>query len=180
MPRNNGRDRGTGLLPVLLLACGAALLPPAVANAAPRLVLQITVDALRGDLVQRNEHNMGKDGFRYLLRHGVSYSNANYQHSNTETVVGHSSLATGTTPALHGMVGNVWFDKEAGRLVYNVEDDRYHLLSSNADVNKSSEIDPTQRVALADGRSPAPCSPLPSATSWPTPPRARQRFSPYR
>ena len=154
MPRNNGRDRGTGLLPVLLLACGAALLPPAVANAAPRLVLQITVDALRGDLVQRNEHNMGKDGFRYLLRHGVSYSNANYQHSNTETVVGHSSLATGTTPALHGMVGNVWFDKEAGRLVYNVEDDRYHLLSSNADVDKSSEIDPTQRVALADGRSP--------------------------
>ena len=38
--------------------------------------------------------------------------------------------------------------------MYNVEDSRYHLLGSNADVDKSSEIDPTQRVALADGRSP--------------------------
>jgi len=120
----------------------------------PRLILQITVDALRGDLPQRHLHNMGKGGFRYLFDEGVHYSNAHYQHGNTETIVGHSSLATGTTPALHGMVGNVWFDKDAGRLIYNVEDDRYHLLSSNADVDRSTEIDPTQRVALADGRSP--------------------------
>jgi predicted AlkP superfamily pyrophosphatase or phosphodiesterase len=154
MRRHNRLGGGTGLAQTLLLACCAACLPAAGANAAPRLVLQITVDALRGDMVQRQEHNMGQDGFRYLLRQGVYYSNANYQHSNTETVVGHSSLATGTTPALHGMVGNVWFDKDAGRLIYNVEDDRYHLLSDNADVDKSSEIDPTQRVALADGRSP--------------------------
>ena len=52
------------------------------------------------------------------------------------------------------MVGNIWFDRDEKRLVYNVEDSRYHLLGSNADVDKSSEIDPTQRVALADGRSP--------------------------
>ncbi len=99
-------------------------------------------------------HNMGKGGFRYLLRQGSALQQCQLPARNTETIVGHSSLATGTTPALHGMVGNVWFDKDAGRLIYNVEDDRYHLLSSNADVDKSSEIDPTQRVALADGRSP--------------------------
>lgn len=127
---------------------------PVISADAPRLVLQITVDALRGDLPQRHLHNMGKGGFRYLFDHGMYYSNAHYEHGNTETIVGHSSLATGAPPALHGMVGNVWFDKDAGRLVYNVEDGRYHLLSSNADVDKSSEIDPTQRVALADGRSP--------------------------
>jgi predicted AlkP superfamily pyrophosphatase or phosphodiesterase len=121
---------------------------------APRLVLQITVDALRGDLPQHYLANMGEGGFRYLFNNGVYYSNANYEHGNTETIVGHSSLATGTTPALHGMVGNVWFDKGAQRLIYNVEDSRYHLLSSNADVDKSTEIDPTQRTAKADGRSP--------------------------
>lgn len=154
MPRHLRSNRGISAAQTLLLACCAACIPAAVANDAPRLVLQITVDALRGDLVQRNAHNMDKGGFHYLLRHGVYYRNANYQHSNTETIVGHSSLATGTTPALHGMVGNVWFDKDAGRLIYNVEDDRYHLLSSNADVDKSNEIDPTQRVALVDGRSP--------------------------
>lgn len=85
-----------------------------------RLVLQITVDALRGDLPQRHLSKMGKGGFRYLIDHGVSYTNAHYEHGNTETVVGHSSLATGTIPAIHGMVGNLWFDRHAGHLVYNV------------------------------------------------------------
>jgi predicted AlkP superfamily pyrophosphatase or phosphodiesterase len=141
-------------LPATLCAACLALLPALAAAEPPRLILQITVDALRGDLAQRHLHNMGKDGFRYLFDKGVHYANANYQHGNTETVVGHTSLATGTTPALHGMVGNVWFDKDAGRLIYNVEDDRYHLLGSGADVDKNTEIDPTQRVALADGRSP--------------------------
>ncbi len=141
---------------VPLFAVCVALLPcsASAADQPPRLVLQITVDALRGDLPRRFLPNMGEGGFRYLIDKGVHYSNAHYEHGNTETIVGHSSLATGTTPALHGMVGNVWFDKDAGRLIYNVEDDRYHLLSANADVDKSTEIDPTQRAAQADGRSP--------------------------
>ena len=49
---------------------------------------------------------------------GIYYTNAHYQHANTETIVGH---ATGTFPSQHGMVGNVWFDREAGELAYNIE-----------------------------------------------------------
>ncbi len=65
----------------------------------PRLVLQITVDALRGDLPGRYAHLFGDGGFRYLMDQGVNYTNAQYQHANTETIVGHVSLATGTVPA---------------------------------------------------------------------------------
>ncbi len=150
-PKHNPRLLIALLAGNLVLCTNAALAkePPT-----PRLILQVTVDALRGDLPQRHLHNMGKGGFRYLFDNGVHFSNAHYEHANTETVVGHSSLATGATPALHGMIGNVWFDKDSERLVYNVEDARYHLLSENADVDKSTELDPTQRVATADGRSP--------------------------
>lgn len=127
-----------------------------LSTAAPdiRLVLQITVDQLRGDLPLRHMKQFRKGGFKYLKNNGVWYTNANYQHANTETVVGHASLATGATPAIHGMVGNVWLDRDTGKLVYNVEDSRYSLLSFNADVDKANEIDPTQRVANSDGRSP--------------------------
>jgi len=86
---------------------------------------------------------------------GVNYTNAHYQHANTETIVGHVSLATGTVPAAHGMVGNVWFDREDGRLVYNIEDPEHHLLTAGADVDRKTEIDPTQKAAKVDGRSPA-------------------------
>ena len=126
------------------------------AQAAPeiKLVLQVTVDQLRGDLPWRHMHQFGKGGFKYLADEGIWYTNAAYQHANTETVVGHSSLATGTVPAIHGMIGNIWFDRASDALVYNVEDSNYSLLDARAGIDKSSEIDPTQRVANSDGRSP--------------------------
>lgn len=122
----------------------------------PKLVLQLTVDGLRADLLQRYKHNFGEGGFRYLMDEGSNFTNAHYQHGNTETIVGHVSLATGAPPAVHGMVGNVWYDRTLERLVYNVEDADYHMLSSGAGVDKSTEIDPTQKTAKQDGRSPSP------------------------
>ncbi|MUK69991.1 alkaline phosphatase family protein [Aliivibrio fischeri] len=122
----------------------------------PKLVLQITVDALRGDLLNRYKANFGDGGFRYLMDDGTYFTNAYYQHGNTETIVGHVSLATGAPPSVHGMVGNVWYDRSKERLVYNVEDGNYSMLTSGAGVNKSTEIDPTQKVATQDGRSPNP------------------------
>ncbi|MBW7472525.1 alkaline phosphatase family protein [Marinobacter sp. M216] len=135
-------------------------LTPGVSGAAeaggghPKLILQITVDALRADLPERYASVLGEDGFKRLWSNGITYSNANYRHANTETVVGHASLATGTVPARHGMIGNVWFDRELGRLVYNIEDARYRLLTAGADVDEQTEIDPTQKAAKVDGRSP--------------------------
>ncbi|MFV2058310.1 MAG: alkaline phosphatase family protein, partial [Thiohalomonadales bacterium] len=143
-------------LAVFVFALAALLIPATSvwAGKQPKLVLQITVDALRGDLLNRYSHVLGKGGFRYLMKRGIHYTNAHYQHANTETIVGHVSLATGTVPAVHGMVANVWFDREQGRLVYNIEDSRYRLLTSGADVDKKTEVDPTQKVAKVDGRSP--------------------------
>jgi predicted AlkP superfamily pyrophosphatase or phosphodiesterase len=135
----------------VLLAVGM----PARADEQPKLILQITVDALRGDLPGRFDGVLGDGGFRYLMEDGVHYTNAHYQHANTETIVGHVSLATGSVPAAHGMVANVWFDRELDRLVYNIEDSRYHLLTAGADVDTKTEIDPTQKAAKVDGRSPS-------------------------
>lgn len=125
------------------------------AQDAPTLILQITVDQLRGDLPTRYYDRLSEGGFKYLWESGVVYRNAHHAHANTETIVGHATLATGTHPSVHGMVGNLWFDRETGFTTYNVEDGDYRLLSRNADVDDSTEIDPTQRAARSDGRSPA-------------------------
>lgn len=53
------------------------------------------------------------------------------------------------------MVANVWFDRETNKLTYNIEDDRYHVLTKGADVDRSAEVDTTQKMASSDGRSPA-------------------------
>jgi len=119
------------------------------------LVLQITVDQLRGDLPTRYYDRFGKGGFRYLWERGTVFSNAHHAHANNETVVGHATLATGAHPADHGMIANVWFDRVSGDTTYNIEDARYRLLTAGADVDKSTEIDPTQKAARSEGRSPA-------------------------
>ncbi len=121
----------------------------------PKLVLQITVDQLRGDLPERFMDRMGEGGFKYLLANGVHFKDAHHAHANTETIVGHTTLATGANPSTHGMIGNVWLNRTTGYLEYNVEDPRYTLLSADADVNKATEIDPTQKKARSSGRSPA-------------------------
>jgi predicted AlkP superfamily pyrophosphatase or phosphodiesterase len=121
----------------------------------PKLILQITVDQLRGDLPGRYLDRMGEGGFRYLMQQGVWYANAHHAHANTETVVGHTTLATGTDPAAHGMVANVWLDRKTGKLAYNTQDNRYRILTPGADVDKAHELDPTQKLASTDGRSPA-------------------------
>ncbi len=121
----------------------------------PRLILQITVDQFRGELPFKYLDRLGPGGLRYLIDNGVVYTDAHHQHANTETIVGHATLATGAQPSEHGMIGNVWFDHETGKLTYNIEDDRYHLLTSGAGVDQDTEIDPTQAVASSDGRSPS-------------------------
>jgi hypothetical protein len=124
-------------------------------EATPKLILQITVDQLRADLPRRYMSKMGEGGFKYLYDNGIVYEDAHYAHSNTETIVGHATLATGAHPSVHGLVGNVWYDRSTNEMTYNVEDARYPLLGDGGKIDKSTEVDPTQKVARSDGRSPA-------------------------
>lgn len=119
-----------------------------------RLVLQITVDGLRGDLLDRYRVGFDEGGFNSLLGRGIVYTNAHYSHANTETIVGHATLATGTFPSLHGMVGNVWFDREAAELAYNIEDPDSPLLPTREDQTVAAQVDPAQKQARTQGRSP--------------------------
>ena len=145
-------------LSLLAISTSIALFPmlstQAIAQDAPKLVVQITVDALRADLPMRYLQNMGEGGFRYLLDEGVHYTNAHFEHANTETIVGHVALATGAPPSVNGMIGNVWYDRSLERLVYNIEDPNYNLLTQGGGVDSNTEIDTTQKAANSDGRSP--------------------------
>ncbi len=143
------------ILTMLLLLAAVNANGQSTHTGSPKLILQITVDQLRGDMPASVYDRLGKGGFRYLYEKGVVYENAHHRHANTETVVGHATLATGADPADHGMIANLWFDQELGRVVYNIEDDRYSLVGEGGGVDKDVEMDPTQKVARSDGRSPA-------------------------
>jgi len=128
---------------------GAADNPPGI-----KLVLQITVDGLRADLLTRYQNQMADDGFLLLRDQGTSFSNVHYQHANTETIVGHATLATGAQPAVHGMTGNVWFDEQTSELAYNIEDAAAPILPVRDEIMSGDQVDPAQQLARTAGRSP--------------------------
>ena len=119
-----------------------------------KLVLQITIDGLRADLIDRYQDRFMDGGFNYLLSKGAVYTNAHYQHANTETIVGHTTLATGAYPSIHGMVGNVWYDSALGEIAYNIEDPAAPILPSRENIVEGAQVDPAQKASRTKGRSP--------------------------
>ena len=95
----------------------AAAAATPVPEGAPRLVLVIVVDQMRGDYLERFAPLLNH-GLARLLREGVVFTDAHHFHAATETAPGHATLATGAFPKRHGVVGNSWFDRERGDDVY--------------------------------------------------------------
>jgi len=112
-------------LPVALLVTAVAACGPDPEIAEPpAVVVLVTIDQLRGDLIRRYEP-VFEGGFRRLLDEGLLYTAASHNHSSTSTAIGHVTLASGRYPASHGIVGNSWDERQPDgslRDVYAVED----------------------------------------------------------
>lgn len=120
--------RSPGLALALLAAAGMTWGAPAAAPAV-RLVVFISVDQCRADYLTRfSEHylpprqNGRAGGFRFLVAEGAHFRDAHFAHMPTTTGPGHTTLATGAPPALHGIVGNRLFDRATGKTRRCVED----------------------------------------------------------
>lgn len=113
----------------------------------PQLVVQIVVDQLRGDLIYHYPLKLSAKGFNYLFAHGINYQNAHHSHANTVTCAGHATIATGSTPSLHGIVANDWFDLETKRSIYCVEDKKSPILTTARSIKPSEGRSPRNLAA---------------------------------
>ena len=128
----------------------------------PKLVVIIIIDQFRGDYIQAFEDYFTEDGFKKLCREGAWFTNAYYDYGPTATGPGHASLATGSTPAIHGIVGNNWEDlDEGGRGKYCCEDKGVRILGEPAGVTPEGRSPRNLKIATlgdqmktaTDGRS---------------------------
>jgi predicted AlkP superfamily pyrophosphatase or phosphodiesterase len=73
--------------------------------APPKLVVFITVDQLRGDMLDRYRNDL-RFGFARLMR-GAWFVNGFQDHAITETAPGHASIMSGRFPRSTGIVSNL-------------------------------------------------------------------------
>src|SRR5690606_13957880 len=103
----------------------------------PKLVVGIAVDQMRHEYLFRFQSKFGNGGFKRLMNDGFVVKNGHYNYVPTITGPGHASVYTGSTPAIHGIIGNDWYDKETKDGVNCVEDSNYQVVgveSGNGDV----------------------------------------------
>ncbi|WP_395748181.1 alkaline phosphatase family protein [Prosthecobacter sp.] len=104
---------------VMMCAAGLQAAPPK----APKLVVAILVDQLRYDYLDRFHSQFVEGGFRELTDKGAFMTYAQYNYYPTITAPGHASFFSGSSPMMHGVIANDWFDKRTGEMMYCVEDD---------------------------------------------------------
>ncbi|MEP6735642.1 MAG: alkaline phosphatase PafA [Chryseolinea sp.] len=91
-------------------------------NERPKLVVGIIVDQMRQEYLYRFNSKFGNGGFKRLMNDGYMLRNAHYNYTPTVTGPGHASVYTGSTPAIHGIIGNEFYDKKTKKFVNCVED----------------------------------------------------------
>ena len=107
-------------------------------NKQPKLVIGIVVDQMRYDYLTRFEEKYSENGFKKLMRDGFHCDEHHFSYMPTYTGPGHASVFTGTTPEVHGIISNDWYDKKLGRMVYCAEDTNVNSVGVNyADERRS-------------------------------------------
>ena len=129
--------------PLSLLLAATLAIPtfaqkPGKALERPKLVVGIVVDQMRYDYLYRYWNKYGNGGFRRLLGEGFSYENAHYNYVPTYTGPGHASIYTGTTPSVHGIIGNNWLERELGRGTYVTEDNTVQAVGGTGSAGQMS------------------------------------------
>nr|WP_294947522.1 alkaline phosphatase PafA [uncultured Mucilaginibacter sp.] len=127
---------------VLFAAAGASAQNKTAATSAtlprPKLVVGLVVDQMRWDYLYRYYDRYQAGGFKRLLNEGFTCENTLIPYIPTVTAIGHSSVYTGSVPAIHGMAGNDFIIQATGKSIYCTADSTVNTVGSTSVAGKMS------------------------------------------
>lgn len=122
----------------LFYMAGSVVLGQSARVQRPKIVIGVVIDQMRWDYLYRYFDRYSSKGFRRLLAEGYSCENAFIPYLPTVTGVGHTSIFTGSVPALNGIIGNNWYERSTGKDMYCVADSSVKTIGSNTSAGKMS------------------------------------------
>jgi len=116
--------------------------PVKATDTKPKLVVGIVVDQMRWDYVNKfKPFFKTQNGFLKFINQGASCNNNLISYLPTVTACGHAAVYTGSTPAIHGITGNSWYDNVQQKMVYCVEDNSVQAVGvENSPAGKMSPL----------------------------------------
>ncbi|HVG42091.1 MAG TPA: alkaline phosphatase PafA [Chitinophagaceae bacterium] len=128
----------SSLLLLFVLAACITNAQKTTALARPKLVVGIVVDQMRWDYLYRFYDRYGTTGFKRLLNEGFTCENTMIDYVPTVTAIGHSTVYTGSVPAIHGIAGNEFIIEATGKTMYCTEDSTVQTVGSTSAAGKMS------------------------------------------
>lgn len=104
----------------------------------PKLIVGMVVDQMRWDYLYRFSDRYGDDGFKRLLNDGFTGENLHINYVPTFTAIGHSSIYTGSVPAIHGIAGNDFIFQTTGEKMYCTQDNSQNAVGGQGKVGQQS------------------------------------------
>ncbi len=105
----------------------------------PKLVVGLVIDQMRWDYLYRYyDRYEATGGFKRMLNEGFSCENTFINYIPSYTAIGHTTVFTGSVPAIHGIAGNGWIDQATGKSVYCTDDSTVQGVGSNSNAGKMS------------------------------------------
>lgn len=114
----------------------------------PKIIVGIVIDQMRYDYLYCYWNKYSENGFKKLVNNGYNCKNTNYNYVPTYTGPGHSSIYTGTTPSVHGIIANDWYDKHDHMMVYCVEDSDVTTVGS---ISAAGQMSPRRMLSTTVG-----------------------------
>jgi hypothetical protein len=99
----------------------------------PKIIVGIIVSQMRYDYIQRFWDKLDENGIKLLVNRGTSCKNAGFNYLYSQQGVGHASLATGTTPSEHGIIGQDWYLYLQDRIESSTDDQQMKAVGGDAD-----------------------------------------------
>ncbi|WP_276349078.1 alkaline phosphatase PafA [Daejeonella sp. JGW-45] len=97
----------------------------------PKLMVGIMVDQMRWDYLYRFYERYGNGGFKRMLNEGFSVENTYIDYLPSVTGIGHSTVYTGSVPAIHGIAGNDFIVQATGKTLYCAGDSTVSTVGSS-------------------------------------------------
>lgn len=110
------------------------VIPPA----RPKIVVGIVVSQMRYDYIQRYWDKLDPEGIKLMVDRGSNCLNTRFNYLFSQQGVGHATIATGTTPSDHGIVGKEWYLYLQDRIESNIEDPGQSAVGTNVDNGRFS------------------------------------------
>lgn len=113
----------------------------------PRLVVGVVVDQMCWDYLYKYYNRFGEGGFKRLLGEGFNCDNTLLPYIPSVTAVGHSTIYTGSVPAISGIAGNNFFIKN--KSTYCTQDDLERTVGTSD--SRSGHMSPRNMLCTTIG-----------------------------